>query len=116
MQKPNYDYRFEIKPAPTVNPKIDRIRLIATHEMIPLVYLNGRNSYINEHLLKKLKGGDLTSNLTLVVIGAVVYIMCQLVNVDGFSLLGPIGHWNAPNLPLNLNLCHHQLQLLDNCQ
>lgn len=96
VHKPSYDYRSEIKIAQTVNPKLDKIRLIATNEMIPLIYINGHYSYINEKLLKKLRAGDLSTNLTIVAIGVVVYVMCQLSGVDAFGILNQIGKWNAP--------------------
>ena len=61
--------------------------------MIPLIYINGHYSYINEQLLKKLRAGDLAANLTVVAIGVFVYVMCQLSGVDGFQI---IANWNAP--------------------
>ena len=91
--KPSYDYRSEIKIATTVSPKLDKIRLIATNEMIPFIYINGHYSYINEQLLKKLRSGDLAANLTVVAIGVVVFVMCQLSGVDAFGI---IAQWNAP--------------------
>ena len=96
VHKPSYDYRSEIKIAKIVSPKLDKIRLIATNEMIPLIYINGHYSYINEQLLKKLRAGDLSANLTIVAIGVVIYVMCQLSGVDAFAILDLIGRWNAP--------------------
>ena len=96
VHKPSYDYRSEIKIAKTVSPKLDKIRLIPTNEMIPLIYINGHYSYINEQLLKKLRSGDLTANLTVVAIGVVVFVMCQLSGVDAFAIFNQIGKWNAP--------------------
>ena len=55
--------------------------------MIPLIYINGHYSYINEQLLKKLRAGDLSANLTLVGIGVVIYVMCQLSGVDAFAIV-----------------------------
>ena len=63
------------------------------NHMIPLIYINGHYSYINEQLLKKLRAGDLTSNLSVVVIGVAVYLMFQLSGVDAFGI---IAQWNAP--------------------
>jgi hypothetical protein len=53
--------------APTVNPRLDKIRMMATNEMIPLIYINGHYSYINEQRLKKLRTGALPANLTVIV-------------------------------------------------
>ena len=61
--------------------------------MIPLIYINGHYSYINEQLLKKLRAGNLASNITVVVISVVVCIMFQLIGVDAFQI---IANWNAP--------------------
>ena len=48
--------------APTVNPRVDKIIMITNNKMIPLIYINGHYSYINEQLLKKLRAGNLASN------------------------------------------------------
>ena len=61
-----------------------------------LTYINGHYSYINEQLLKKLRAGDLSGNLTIVAIGVVIYVMCQLSGVDAFAIFDQIGKWNAP--------------------
>jgi hypothetical protein len=79
--------------APIINPRLDKIVMMANNRMIPLIYINGHYSYINEQLLKKLRAGDLTSNLTVVVIGVAVYLMFQLSGVDAFGI---IAQWNAP--------------------
>lgn len=70
--------------------------MMATNKMIPLIYINSHQSYINEEFLKKLRAGDLPENLTLIAIGTVVYIMCQLAGVDAFVILQQIGKLNAP--------------------
>lgn len=98
VHKPSYDYRSEIKIAKTVSPKLDKIRLIATNEMITLIYINGNYSYINEQLFKKLRAGDLSASLTIVAIGVVIYVMCQLSDVDAFAIFDQIGKWNAPTV------------------
>jgi hypothetical protein len=74
--------------APTVNLRLDKICLVANNKMIPLIYINPRYSsyYINERLLKKLRGG----NLTVVAIGVVVCIMAYLSGgVDSSFILPP---------------------------
>ena len=87
-----------MKIAPTVNPRLDKILMISTNRMIPLVVINGRYSYINDQLLKKLRGGDLSANLTIIAVGVVVYVMCQLSGVDAFAIYNQIGKWNAPTV------------------
>jgi len=82
--------------APTINPRVDKIIMITNNKMIPLIYINGHYSYINQQLLKKLRAGDLTANITVVVIGVVVYIMCQASGVDAFAILRELGRLNAP--------------------
>ena len=61
--------------APTVNTCVYKIIMMPNNEMIPLIYINGHYSYINEWVLKKLRSGDLASNLGAVAIGIIVYIM-----------------------------------------
>ena len=85
--------------APIINPRLDKIVMMANNynnHMIPLIYINGHYSYINEQLLKKLRAGDLSANLTIVAIGVVIYVMCQLSGVDAFAIFDQIGKWNAP--------------------
>lgn len=94
--QPSYRNSSEVKTAPTVRPRLDKIVMMANNHnnnMIPLIYINGHYSYINEQLLKKLRAGDLTSNLAVVVIGVAVYLMFQLSGVDAFGI---IAQWNAP--------------------
>jgi hypothetical protein len=79
--------------APTVNPRVDKIIMMTNNKMIPLIYINGHYSYINEQLLKKLRAGDLAANITVVAIVVVVCIMFQLAGVDAFQI---IANWNAP--------------------
>jgi len=87
----------EIKVAPTVNPRLDKILMISTNRMIPLVVLNDRSCFINHQLLKKLRGGSLSVNLTLIAFGVVVFVMyqLQLPGVDAFGIIGP---WNVPTI------------------
>jgi hypothetical protein len=88
-QAPQHFYQH----APTVNRRVDKIIMSTNYKIIPLVYINGHYSYINEQLLKKLRAGDLASNITLVVISVVVCAMFQLVGVDAFQI---IANRNAP--------------------
>ena len=99
--QPNYKHTYEMKVAPTVRPRLDKIVMMANNynnHMIPLIYINGHYSYINEQLLKKLRAGDLTSTLALVVFGVATYLMCQSLGVDAFAILRELGRVNAPTV------------------
>ena len=85
------------KYAPIVPKRVERIRLLPTKEMIPLIYLNAKTVYVNETILRKLRAGDMTSNLTVIAIGIVVFAMCQLIGVDAFTpMFTQFQNWNAP--------------------
>ena len=62
--------------------------------MIPLIYINGHYSYINDQLLKKLRAGTLNSNIMVVPISVVVYVMFQSIGVDAFQIIA--NFWNTP--------------------
>ena len=87
----NKNYYPQITPI--INPRLDKIVMMYNNRMIPLISINGHYSYINEQLLKKLRAGDLAVNITVIAIGVVIYIMCQLSGVDAFQI---ITNWNAP--------------------
>jgi hypothetical protein len=93
---PQYFHKY----APTVNLRCDKILMMANNnmKMISLIYINGHYSYINEQLLKKLQAGDLAPNITVVAIGIIVYIMCQLSGVDAFAIFNEMGKLNAPTV------------------
>jgi hypothetical protein len=99
---PQYFHKY----APTVNLRCDKILMMANNNMnmIPLIYINGHYSYINEQLLKKLRAGDLASNITVVAVGIIVYIMCQLSGVDAFAIFNEMGKWNAPTVDTGFGL------------
>lgn len=48
--------------------------------------------------LKNLRAGDLSGTLTVITIGVVVYLMCQLSGVDAFVILRELGKFNAPTV------------------
>lgn len=103
VHQTSYHYRSEIKIAKPVNPKLDKIRFLASHKMIPLLYVDRCDGYgyINQKLLKTLRsrgGADVSSSLTLIAIGEVVFIICQLSGVDAFAFFTQIGKWNAPTV------------------
>ena len=51
--QPSYRHSSEVKTAPTVRPRLDKIVMMANNHMIPLIYINGHYSYTNEQLIKK---------------------------------------------------------------
>jgi hypothetical protein len=92
----SYRHSFEVKTAPTVSPRLDKIVMISTNKMIPLIYLNAQQVHVNEKILKRLRGGDLTSDLVIIAIVGVVYLILLSAGVDGFAILKQIGSANAP--------------------
>lgn len=65
--------------------------------MMPLISLNAQHVYVNEKILKRLRAGDLSSNLVLIAIGGVVYLTLLGAGVDAFAILGPLGRMKAPS-------------------
>jgi hypothetical protein len=87
------------KYAATINPRVEKIIMLTNNKRIPLIYINGHYSYINEQLLRKLRAGDLSSaSLTVVTIGVIVYVMCQLLGIDAFTIIRELGRLNAPTI------------------
>ena len=102
-EQDSYTYGYIPRYIPIVPSRVEKIRFIATHEMVPLIYIDGYHGYINEQLLKKLRAGSLSGNLILLAIGGIVYILAQSVGVDAFGILDPIARWNAPSLAPGAN-------------
>lgn len=92
--QPSYRSSFEVKTATTVSPRLDKIVMISTNKMTPLIYLNAQQVHVNEKILKRLRKGDLASNLIIIAIGGVVYLI--LLSVDAFAILEQSGSANAP--------------------
>jgi hypothetical protein len=84
-----------VKTAPTVSPRLDKIVMISTNKMIPLIYLNAQQVHVNEKILKRLRGGDLTSDLVIIAVVGVVYLILLSTGVDAFAILK---HANAPTI------------------
>jgi hypothetical protein len=82
----SYHFQSVIK-TPTINPRVNKIIMTTNNKIIPLIYINGDYSYINEHLLKKLRAGDLATNISVIVVGVIVYVMCQLSGINPFTIL-----------------------------
>ena len=87
-----------------------------TQEMIPLIYLNAQNVYINEKVLKKLRAGDLSGNLALAAIGIIVLLMYQLSVGSAFTIFDRIGHWNAPTVAPSFGLNPYDLSKISRSQ
>ena len=96
--QPSYQHPAELKIAPTVNPRLDKIYLMPNKEMIPLIYLNAKNVYINERVLKRLRAGGFEETLVLMAIGVIVFLTFQLSGTDGFAILEQFGKLNAPTV------------------
>lgn len=97
-----------VHEAPRVRTRVDKVIMLANSPnntyMIPLVYINGHHSYINEELLRKIRGGDLSVSITIAVIGVVICIMCSFADVDAFSsMLNSLANWNAPQPGMGYN-------------
>ena len=61
--QPSYQQPAELKIASIFYKRLDKICLIPTKEMIPLIYLNAQNVYLNEKVLRKLRAGNLSGML-----------------------------------------------------
>lgn len=85
-----------VRSTPIVEKRLDKIYFMPNKEIIPLIYLNAQQAHVNEKILKKLRGGDLFSNLVLIALSAVVYLMLLGAGVDGFAFLQQIASANAP--------------------
>jgi hypothetical protein len=94
--QPSYKHTSEVKIVPIVYKPLDKIRLMPTKEMMPLIYLNAQHVYVNEKILKR-RAGDLSSNLVLIAIGGVVYLMLLDAGVYAFAILEQLGRMNAPS-------------------
>jgi hypothetical protein len=94
--QPSYRHSSEVKTAPTVSPRLDKIVMISTNKMIPLIYLNAQQVHVNEKILKRLRGGGLASDLVIIAIVGVVYLILLSGGVDAFAILKQIGSANAP--------------------
>jgi hypothetical protein len=94
--QPSYRHLSEVKTAPTVSPRLDKIVMIANNKMIPFIYLNAQQVHVNQKILKRLQRGSLASGLVIIAIVGVVYLILLSAGVDGFAILQQIGSVNAP--------------------
>lgn len=94
--QPNYQRPSDVKISPTVVERVGKIYFMANKQIIPLIYLNTQHVDINDKILKRLRGGDLSSNLALIAIGGVVYLILLSAGVDAFAILQQISSVNAP--------------------
>lgn len=81
--------------APIVQKRLDKTYFMPTKKMIPLIYLNPKNVYINEKVLKRLQAGSFDETLVLIAIRVTLYLTMQLSGVDGFAILDQFGKINA---------------------
>lgn len=79
----------KVRSAPIVEKRLDKIYFIPNKEIIPLIYLNAQQAHVNEKIIKRLRGGDLSSNLVLIALSGVVYLMLLGAGVDAFAFLHP---------------------------
>ena len=93
---PSYKHRSEVKIAPIAYKRLDKIYFMPNKEMIPLIYLNAQNVYINERVLKRLRAGSFEETLVLMSIGVIVFLTFQLSGTDAFTILDQMSKWNAP--------------------
>jgi len=94
--QPSYQHPAELKIAPIVDKRLDKIYFMPNKEMIPLIYLNAQNVYINEKVLKRLRAGGFEETLVLMAIGLVVFLTFQLSGADAFAVFDQFGKFNAP--------------------
>ena len=96
--QPSYEHPSEVKIASTVNKRSDKVRLMPSKEIIPLIYLNAQHVYVNEKILKRLRAGGFEESLVLIAIGVVVFLTFQLSGTDAFAILNQLGRINAPSV------------------
>ena len=92
----SYKHPSEVKIAPIADKRLDKIYFMPNKEMIPLIYLNAQNVYINERVLKRLRAGGFEETLVLMDIGVIVFLTFQLSGTDAFTVLDQMSKWNAP--------------------
>ena len=80
---PTY-YGQKVQVASSIPRRSNKLVYVPLKQIMPFIYLNQQNAYINEKLLKKLRAGDLGAGLTIVTI-AIVVILTSMPNVDAFS-------------------------------
>lgn len=85
--------------APIVPQRWNKIRIdYDAKQMFPLIYLNGRQIYINEEILKGIRAGDFGDfYLGMFVFTLLVVIFSAMDSADAFAILQQIGKWNAPH-------------------
>ena len=87
----------EMRIAPIVEERLDKVIFMPSKDIVPFIYLNAQNVYINEQILKKLRGGSWNSYLATGVIGLVILLMVQLGGADAFAgLINDLTKFNAP--------------------
>jgi hypothetical protein len=96
----DYNQKYKITPICQNKSRVNQIShfpLLPTNGILPFIYLNQSHFYINDDLLKRLRGGDLPVSVVLITLGAVIMIVCYYSGVDAFSIAQDIGVYNAPS-------------------
>ena len=97
--QPNYKDTYEMKVAPTVSPKLDKITFIKSRELPVCIYMMDERFLKTSgtiKLINKIRGGGLVEAATALV---VIVVMWQIlgVGIEGFVLPNPGWGVDRPN-------------------
>jgi len=95
--QPNYKHTYEIKVAPTVSPKLDKITFIKYRELPVCIYMMDERflkTSETSKLINKIRGGGLTEAATALV---VIVVMWQIlgVGIESFVLNNSNSGWGV---------------------
>ena len=95
--QPNYKDTYEIKVAPTICPKLDKITFIKSRELPVCIYMMDERflkTSETSKLINKIRGGGLIEAATALV---VIFVMWQIlgVGIEGFVLNNPNPGWGV---------------------
>jgi len=97
--QPNYKHTYEMKVAPTVNPRLDKIRFVKPSELPLWVYIMDeqfiRTPEISK-LIKELRGGSLTTALIGNALFIAVLYGIWILGAQGFVTPPPNPGWGLP--------------------
>ena len=66
--------------------------------MLPILLIEDKKLYINQQLLKRIRSGDLKTNLTALTMAGIIILAIKLSGTDAFSILDPLWRLNAPTV------------------
>jgi len=100
LQKSPDQKAQEVRITPAVRQRLDKIRYdaVTVKKMLPLMYLNRKSLYINEEILKNLRGGDLRDfyyGIFLMTVLAVIF--SSMDSGEAYALFQKLQQLNAPN-------------------